>query len=55
MNCKNENEVNKISGFNLLHDIINPSKLTKSLNSHYSLMIYGCMNTQKFRANFNNF
>ena len=42
-----DNEVNNISECNLLHDIINPPKLTKNLNSHYSPIIHGCMNTIK--------
>ena len=29
-------EVNKIAEWNLLHDIINPTKRTKKLNIHYS-------------------
>ena len=32
-----DNEVNNISEFNLLHDIINPPKFAKNINSHYSL------------------
>ena len=34
MNCIHDNKVNKISECNLLHDIINPSKHTKNINSH---------------------
>ena len=49
------NEVNKISLCNLLHDMINSSKHTKNLDSYYSPILYGCMNTQKGRAKFNNF
>ena len=33
MNCIHENRVNKIAECNLLHDKINPSKFTKTLNS----------------------
>ena len=29
MNCIHKNEVNNIAEFNLLHDIVNPSKCTK--------------------------
>ena len=29
MTCIHQNEANKISEYNLLHDIINPSKHTK--------------------------
>ena len=55
MTCTRENEVNKISECNLLHDILNPSKRTKNLNSHYSTILHGCINTQKVRAKFKNF
>ena len=40
-------EVNKIFECNLLHDIINPPKRAKHLNSHYSPILLGCMNTRK--------
>ena len=50
-----DDEVNKISECNLLHDIINPPKRTRILNIHYSPIINGCMNTRKSRAKFNNF
>ena len=49
-----ENEVNKIAGYNLLYDIINPSKHTKILNIHYSPILYGCMYTRKCGAKFEN-
>ena len=55
MNCMHENEVNKIAKCNLLHDLLNPSKPTKNINSHYSLIINGFMNTQKIRVKFKNF
>ena len=48
-------EVNKIAERNLLHDIINPPKHTKTLNGHYSPIIHGCMNTRKCRAKFKSF
>ena len=41
----NDDEVNKIAEWNVLHDIIDPPKYTKILNSHYSPIIYGYMNT----------
>ena len=50
-----DNEVNNISECNLLHDIINPPKRDKNLNSHYSPILHGCMNTRKGRAKFKNF
>ena len=49
-----ENELNKISKLNLLHDILNPSKLTKILNVHYCPNLHGCMNAQKGKAKFKN-
>ena len=51
----NDNEVNKIAECNLLHDIINPPKPTKYLNSHYSPILHGCMNTRKGKAKFKKF
>ena len=44
---KHNNQAKSIYEFNLLHDIINPPKIAKNLNSHYSPIIYGCMNTRK--------
>ena len=49
------NEVKNISECNLLHEIINPPKCAKNLNSHYSPILHGCMNTKKDRAKFNFF
>ena len=51
----NNNEVKNIAECNLLYDIINPPKRAKKLNSRYSPILHGCMNTRKGRANFNNF
>ena len=42
-----DKEVNKIAECNLIHDIINPSKNAKNVNSHYSPILHGCMNTKK--------
>ena len=50
-----DNEVNKISECNLMHDIINSPKRTKFLNIHYSNIIHGCMNTRKVSAVFKTF
>ena len=44
-----DNKVNKITECNLLHDIINTPKRTKNVNSHYSPILHGCMNTRKGR------
>ena len=55
MSFIHENEVNKVSECNLLHDILNPSKRTGLLNIHYYPILHGCMNTQKGRETFKNF
>ena len=55
MTCTHENKVTKISEFNLLHGILKPSKRTENVNRHYSPILFGCMNTRKGWANFNNF
>ena len=49
------NEVNNISECYLLHDIINPPERSKTLNSHYSPILHGWMNTIKGKAKFKNF
>ena len=55
MNFGQENKVNKISEFNLLHDILNPSKRTQNFNNHYSPILHVCMNTREGGTKFNNF
>ena len=45
MNRIHDNKLNNISECYLLHDIINASKRTKNLNSHYYPILRGCMNT----------
>ena len=55
MNCIHYNEVNNIYECNLLHDILNPSKRNKNVNSHHSPILYGCINTRKGKAIFINF
>ena len=50
-----DDEVNNIAEYNLLHDIINPSRHTKQLNSHYSPIIHGCINTRKGKKKFRKF
>ena len=54
MTCIHGNKVNNIAEFSLLHDIINPPRLTKK-NSHYSPILHGCMNTRKGKVKFNKF
>ena len=51
----NNNEVKNIYECNLLHDMINPPKLAKSLNSHYSPILHRCMNTRKGKSKFKSF
>ena len=46
------NEVNNIAECNLLHVIINPPKHAKHLNSHYSPILHGYMNTRKDKSKF---
>ena len=45
MACIHGNKVNKTYECNLLYDIINPTKLNKNLNIHYSTILHVCMNT----------
>ena len=49
-----DKEVNKIAECNLLHDIINPIKRAKNLNSNYSPIINECMNNRLDIARFKN-
>ena len=49
------NEVKNIDEYNLLYDTINPPKRAKSLNSPYSPILHGCMNTRKWKVEFKNF
>ena len=53
MNPMHYNKVNNIAEYNLLHEMLNPSKCTKNINRHYSPIIHGCMNTRKGKAIFN--
>ena len=54
MNNIHYKKVSEISECNLLHNIKNPYKCTKNINSHYSPILYGWMNTRKGRAKFKN-
>ena len=49
-----DKELNKIAEWNLLHDIINPTKRTQK-NSHYSPIINVCMNTRHYRVKYKKF
>ena len=55
MACMHGNKLNKLAEWNLLHDMINLLKLTKNLNSHYSPVLQGCINTQKGKQKFKKF
>ena len=48
----NENKVNNMDEFNLLHDIPNTFKHSKNINSHYSPIMNGCMNTFRGKEKF---
>ena len=48
-------KLNNIAECNLIHDIINSPKLTKTLNSYYSPILHWCMNNIKGKAKFKNF
>ena len=47
-------KVNKISEFNLLHDIINPPKHNRNLHRHYYPIGYGCIHTREGREKLKN-
>ena len=55
MNSIHNNKVNNIVGRNLLHEILNPSKSTKNVNSHYSPILHGWVDRHKGKAKFNIF
>ena len=52
MNCIHGNKVNKLYELNLLHDILNPPRHTKTLNIHYYHIIKGCMKTRRGKETF---
>ena len=47
INHIHDTRVINIAEFNLLHNILNPSKCTKNINSHYSPILHGCVNTRR--------
>ena len=55
MTCINEYEVNIITEYNWIRDILNPYERTEILNSHQYPIMHGFMNTQQDRAKFNKF
>ena len=50
-----DNDRNNIAEFNLLHDIINPSKCIKNTNYHYKRILHRYINTQRVKANYKKF
>ena len=55
VNCIYDNKVNNIDKYNLLHDILNPSKHTKNISIHYYPILHGCINTRKGKVKFKNY
>ena len=49
MNIIHDNKVNILSKFKLLHDIINPYKHNKNINSHHSPILHGYMNPRRIK------
>ena len=45
INNIHDNDVRNISELNLQHYLYHPSKLVKTTDSYYSLIIHGCINT----------
>ena len=50
-----DTKVNNIAEWNLIHDILNPSKRTKNTNSNYPPILHGYLNTCQGKAKFNSF
>ena len=50
-----ENKVNKLFGCNSLNVILDPPKLSKTLNSHHYPILKGCMNILEGKEKFKNF
>ena len=55
MNCIYDNKLNNIAEYNLLHDILNPSKKSEHRNIHYYPILHGNMNTCRGKAKFKYF
>ena len=47
MNSIIDNKVENIDEYNLIHDILNPSKRNKNINNHYYPTLHRCMNKRK--------
>ena len=52
---KYDKKVHNIAEYNLPHGILNPSKPTKDVNSHYYPFLHVCMNTIKGKEKFKYF
>ena len=50
-----DNDVHNISELNLQHYLFHPSKCVKTIDSYYSLIIHGCINTHKSKIKYNYF
>ena len=48
-------KVSNIAECNSIHDILNPSKLTKNINIHYPPILHECMNNCRVKVKFQNF
>ena len=55
MTCIQDKEVNKIAECNIIYDMINPPKRAKNMNSNYSPILHGFMNTRHGREKFRKF
>ena len=51
----NDNYVNNIAEWNLLHDILNNYKWTKRTDSYYLPILHGCMNTHRGGSRYKSF
>ena len=55
MNRKHDNKLNNMSECHLLHDILNPSKITKNININFPPNIHACMNIRRDKTIFKEF
>ena len=52
MTLIHNNEVNNIAKYNLIHNIINPPKRAKTVNSHCFPILNVCMDNKKIKEKF---
>ena len=50
MNCIHNKDINNISEFNIIHDILKSYKCTKNINIYYTPILHGCVNTLRGKA-----